>query len=175
MCVYLGCVLVMSCGAFQRLLRACVLIECGQYGVAHAATDCSDVCVCTFQEELAKVHHQLHMQLWAFLPGFCNLPTDTATGFKSIARTLGLSLHFRVVHGIWLASSDRDRTALVCAYCTLHLTQSGSVDRMRCSSLCLWHREQWLINITQINALRITFYVLNARHWVCRIQCMLYL
>eukprot|EP00124_Ichthyophonus_hoferi_P002367 Ihof_evm5s158 gene=Ihof_evmTU5s158 len=41
------------------------------------------------QAMAAKMYHQLYIQLWDLLPGFCTLPTDGPEGMKKIAKTIG--------------------------------------------------------------------------------------
>ena len=40
-------------------------------------------------------HHPLPPQIWTLLPGFCTRPTDVATSFKGLARTLGTAISER--------------------------------------------------------------------------------
>ena len=39
--------------------------------------------------------HPLPLQIWTLLPGFCTRPTDVATAFKGLARTLGTAISER--------------------------------------------------------------------------------
>lgn len=37
----------------------------------------------------------ISLQIWTLLPGFCTRPTDVATSFKGLARTLGTAINER--------------------------------------------------------------------------------
>lgn len=41
------------------------------------------------------LYHPLPPQIWTLLPGFCTRPTDVATAFKGLARTLGTAISER--------------------------------------------------------------------------------
>ncbi|XP_075391105.1 RRP12-like protein [Tenrec ecaudatus] len=43
----------------------------------------------------SKIYDTLQWQIWTFLPGFCTRPTDVATAFKGLARTLGTAISER--------------------------------------------------------------------------------
>lgn len=45
--------------------------------------------------EVILLCHFLHPQIWTLLPGFCTKPTDVATSFKGLARTLGMAISER--------------------------------------------------------------------------------
>lgn len=43
----------------------------------------------------SKIYDTLQWQIWTLLPGFCTRPTDVATSFKGLARTLGTAISER--------------------------------------------------------------------------------
>lgn len=43
----------------------------------------------------SKIYDTLQWQIWTLLPGFCTKPTDVATSFKGLARTLGTAISER--------------------------------------------------------------------------------
>ncbi|XP_069317067.1 RRP12-like protein isoform X2 [Eulemur rufifrons] len=43
----------------------------------------------------SKIYDTLQWQIWTLLPGFCTRPTDVATSFKGLARTLGMAISER--------------------------------------------------------------------------------
>ncbi|XP_074089321.1 RRP12-like protein [Macrotis lagotis] len=43
----------------------------------------------------SKIYETLQWQMWTLLPGFCTKPTDVATSFKGIAKTLGTAISER--------------------------------------------------------------------------------
>ncbi|XP_022424900.1 RRP12-like protein isoform X2 [Delphinapterus leucas] len=43
----------------------------------------------------SKIYDTLQWQIWTLLPGFCTRPTDVATAFKGLARTLGTAISER--------------------------------------------------------------------------------
>ncbi|XP_058910671.1 RRP12-like protein [Kogia breviceps] len=43
----------------------------------------------------SKIYDTLQWQIWTLLPGFCTRPTDVATAFKGLARTLGMAISER--------------------------------------------------------------------------------
>nr|KAF6425645.1 ribosomal RNA processing 12-like protein [Molossus molossus] len=43
----------------------------------------------------SKIYDTLQWQIWTLLPGFCTKPTDVASSFKGLARTLGMALSER--------------------------------------------------------------------------------
>lgn len=43
----------------------------------------------------SKIYDTLQWQIWTLLPGFCVRPTDVATSFKGLARTLGVTVSER--------------------------------------------------------------------------------
>ncbi|XP_040111084.1 RRP12-like protein isoform X2 [Oryx dammah] len=43
----------------------------------------------------SKIYDMLQWQIWTLLPGFCTRPTDVATAFKGLARTLGMAISER--------------------------------------------------------------------------------
>ncbi|XP_010972684.3 RRP12-like protein [Camelus dromedarius] len=43
----------------------------------------------------SKIYDMLQWQIWTLLPGFCTRPTDVATSFKGLARTLGTAISER--------------------------------------------------------------------------------
>ncbi|XP_037660690.1 RRP12-like protein isoform X2 [Choloepus didactylus] len=43
----------------------------------------------------SKIYDTLQWQIWTLLPGFCTRPTDVATSFKGLARTLGTAVSER--------------------------------------------------------------------------------
>uniref|UniRef100_A0A2K6CT20 Ribosomal RNA processing 12 homolog n=1 Tax=Macaca nemestrina TaxID=9545 RepID=A0A2K6CT20_MACNE len=43
----------------------------------------------------SKIYDTLQWQIWTLLPGFCKRPTDVATSFKGLARTLGTAISER--------------------------------------------------------------------------------
>ncbi|XP_059755485.1 RRP12-like protein [Balaenoptera ricei] len=43
----------------------------------------------------SKIYDTLQWQIWTLLPGFCTRPTDVATAFKGLARTLGTTISER--------------------------------------------------------------------------------
>ncbi|XP_028916752.1 RRP12-like protein [Ornithorhynchus anatinus] len=43
----------------------------------------------------SKIYDTLQWQVWTLLPGFCTQPTDVATSFKGLARTLGTAISER--------------------------------------------------------------------------------
>ncbi|XP_004268448.2 RRP12-like protein isoform X1 [Orcinus orca] len=43
----------------------------------------------------SKIYDMLQWQIWTLLPGFCTRPTDVATAFKGLARTLGTAISER--------------------------------------------------------------------------------
>uniref|UniRef100_A0A4W3ISL2 Ribosomal RNA processing 12 homolog n=1 Tax=Callorhinchus milii TaxID=7868 RepID=A0A4W3ISL2_CALMI len=49
----------------------------------------------TGQSLEAKIYDTLQWQVWTLLPGFCTKPTDTASAFQGLARTLGSAISDR--------------------------------------------------------------------------------
>ncbi|XP_008063720.1 RRP12-like protein, partial [Carlito syrichta] len=43
----------------------------------------------------SKIYDTLQWQIWTLLPGFCTRPTDVATSFRGLARTLGTAISER--------------------------------------------------------------------------------